>query len=166
MSTEMGQEPPDPAALRGQGWLPQDREADQTPARGIRPTETGRIVGVARAVNQRSEQSVVNRRSQVLIWTFRLERHDEEGRVLPPVAVELRGLNFKGVVSEGDWVEVSGSWRPGSVLRRKSVRNLSTGDRLRVIGRGRHAFGVLLAILLFLAWCAFAALLITGKINP
>jgi hypothetical protein len=150
--------------LRGAGWLPETGDnAEPLPA-GAPRAEAGRIVGVARAVNQRFEQSVVHRQNQLTVWTFRVERHDEEGRALSPVPVEIRGLNFKGNISEGDWVDVGRSWRPGSVLRPKRVHNLTTGDRLRVSGRGPRAFGFVIGIVLFAAWCTFAALLVLGKL--
>jgi hypothetical protein len=153
--------------LRGAGWLPETGDiAADPPSQGAPQAEAGRIVGVARAVNQRFEQSVLHRQNQLTVWTFRVERHDDEGRALPPVPVEIRGLNFKGVVSEGDWVDVGRSWRPGTVLHAKNVRNLTTGDRLHVTGRGPRAVGALFALVLFAAFCTFAALLVLGKIHP
>lgn len=153
--------------LRGAGWLPEtgDTAAD-APSQGMSRADAGRIVGVARAVNQRFEQSVLHRQNQLTVWTFRVERHDDEGGVLPPVPVEIRGLNFRGIIGEGDWVDVGRRWKPGTVLHPKSVHNLTTGDRLRVSGRRARAVGGLFALVLFIAWCAFAALLVLGVIHP
>jgi hypothetical protein len=94
------------------------------------------IIGQARIVQVRTEQKnpyellKVGDRSESIL-TFRVERFDEDGNRLPFVPVEMRASRFEGsMVSEGDWVEVSGRWSGGQTVRPKRLRNLTTGDTL------------------------------------
>lgn len=95
------------------------------------------------------------RRGPVIVWDFRLERRDPSGNPLPRVPVEMRGRAFVGSINNGDWVEVSGQWRRGVILRPARVMNLSTGVVVRAKGA---TIGIvqILGILMFLALLLFA----------
>ena len=64
----------------------------------------------------------------------------------------MRGFSFQGFLSEGDWVEFRGRWKPGKTLHPRSVRNLSTGGRFRVRGRPgvRNAIAFVLFVIVAL----------------
>jgi hypothetical protein len=65
------------------------------------------------------------------IWTFVLERFDEQGNRLAPVPVEMRALGFEGFIRDGDRVEIHGKWKQGEIFRPKEVRNLSTNSKVK-----------------------------------
>jgi tetratricopeptide (TPR) repeat protein len=96
------------------------------------PTSPGNIVGQARKINRRSERNPWLNNSQIVIWNLRIERIDESGHPLPPVPVELRGKNIVGDLTDGDCVEIPGSWRPGSSSRLSTLQNRTTGDVISV----------------------------------
>jgi hypothetical protein len=43
----------------------------------------------------------------------------------------MRGVSIEGVLHDGNWVNVSGKWRDGT-LRARKLRNLTTGATLRI----------------------------------
>lgn len=45
----------------------------------------------------------------------------------------MRGLKFKGSISDGDWVSVPGSWKPGELIQPSSVTNLTTGSEVSAV---------------------------------
>ena len=49
---------------------------------------------------------------------------------MQPVPVEMKGLKFEGTISEGDWVELPGQWKPGEVASPKKFVNLTTGAEI------------------------------------
>jgi hypothetical protein len=62
-----------------------------------------------------------------IIWTFRIERFDAEGNRQPPVPVQMAARSFDGFVTDGDRVSVYvGSWKPGRILKPKSLYNEGT----------------------------------------
>jgi hypothetical protein len=64
------------------------------------------------------------------ILSFRVDRFDDEGRRLQPVAVEMRGRSIRGVLNDGDSVDAG---RVGDgVLHPRKVRNLSTNSIVKV----------------------------------
>jgi hypothetical protein len=89
------------------------------------------IVGEARGVRERHEPHGSSR--DEIVWTFRVERHDQLGNRLPPVSVEMRGYRFDGALQDGDWVELDGQAQDGT-LRARSLRNLTTGSQVRAHG--------------------------------
>ena len=68
---------------------------------------------------------------------FRVEGRDEAGRPLPPVPVEIRGMEIQGLVADGDWVEIPASWRPGDPPL-KQVRNARNLEVIRGTGQAGH----------------------------
>lgn len=99
----------------------------------------------------------------VIIWSFRLERQDEQGQPLPRVAVEMRGTTYSGTIAPGDWVRVDQDWEPGSTLRTHRLTNLTTNSTVIAKGAGSavkatvYAYQalsllIMLGILAFIAW--------------
>lgn len=98
--------------------------------------------------------------------TFRIERHDDEGRTLTPVPVEMRGRSLDGVLNEGDWVEVHGDAEPGETLRPAEVRNVTTGGTFRArSGRRQMVIAVIVALVMVAVFLAGAAALLSGAYN-
>ncbi|HYN14994.1 MAG TPA: hypothetical protein VES66_04300 [Terriglobales bacterium] len=85
----------------------------------------------------------------VVIWNFRLVRTGPDGKALPPVAVEMRGLElgkpaFEGSLVNGDEVEVDAPGHiPGDIIHPLEVRNLSSNCVVR--GRTRSIVSRVLA---------------------
>ncbi|HZX03735.1 hypothetical protein, partial [Kribbella sp.] len=84
--------------------------------------------GIARNVQYRSEARSENGAIQVL--TLRLEQHDNVGKELQPVQVELRALALQGQVVDGESVTITGKWRGGRLVAREIVSE-STGVAVR-----------------------------------
>ncbi len=133
----------EPASPAGQGWRPRESvlpeaivgpkrvpEPDRVPAD---PGASDVLVGVARAVHERSEGASDPPK---IVWTFRLERYDAAGNRLQPVPVEMRGRSFEGAISEGDTLEVRARWREGTTLRASRATNLTTGAVVQAKGYG------------------------------
>lgn len=66
------------------------------------------------------------------VWDFRVDSWDAAGVSQPPVAVEMRGVEIKGSVGDGDWVEIEGQWKPGDVFIVRSLKNISQNARVVV----------------------------------
>ena len=109
-------------------------------APGTAPRKRGRGVvrGVARNIQTRKGQDDRE------ILALRVDRFDDSGNRLTPVAVEYRGYTG-GQVSDGEEVEATGRWKHGT-LRADKVRNLSTGADVR--GSSRSVFIVQLVMFL------------------
>lgn len=134
--------PPATGDPAGRGWRPASGTAG-----GPLPAEPDRggLSGQVRSLQQRTEFTGQGQGRQVV--TFRLERHDAAGNRLQPVPVELRGTSFRGSLNDGDWVQVQGRQRGGTIYAR-AVRNLTTGGAVKVSTR---RFVTVLAIILMLA---------------
>ena len=57
--------------------------------------------------------------------TFRLDVADSNGNLVRTVGVKMRSFHVRGIVENGDWLEVDKISRTGKV---KSLSNLSTGQ--------------------------------------
>lgn len=142
----------------GAGWRPPPVESDESGTANPRPppaVPTGppaepdgspeaasAVTGEARGVTQRVEHAEQ-------VWTLRVERHDRHGNRLQPVAVEMRGERFDGSVSDGDWIEVTGRWREGTLVADR-VANVTTGGSLHT-RRWSPVYLVVVAAVLALA---------------
>jgi hypothetical protein len=84
-----------------------------------------KVIGEAHEYRPRSEGTAFT------VWSFRVDRYDKSGNRLPPVPVEMKGLQFDGSLSEGDWVEVPGAWKPGEVMKPTRFNNLTTGATIK-----------------------------------
>jgi hypothetical protein len=115
------------------GGTPDQKQSPAVPPAGIhaaRPQWTAsgnRVIGEAREVRQRAESEGAINWS---ITSFRVERYDKAGNRLQPVPVEMRATKFNGTLSEGDWVEIPGSWQPGQVMKPRQVNDLTTGAQV------------------------------------
>ena len=110
----------DAPGLAGAGWQPS--------ARGSQKTSAG-IEGEVRGFRERSETDRNPFKGPTIVWTFHVERYDPSGR-LQPVPVQMRGRSFDGAINEGDKVQVSGKWRPGSRVPGSGViRGRGSGER-------------------------------------
>jgi plastocyanin len=116
----------------------------------------GPIRGQARTIQHRVEQDPWLARTSFIIWSFRVDRLDDQGNKLSPVPVEMRGRRIEGALVEGDWVEVPGKWRPGETLETKRIRNLSTGANVKARGDIGRGFQVAILVVFVLAFLAFA----------
>jgi hypothetical protein len=117
----------------------------------------GGIVGRARAIQLRSQQDLWLGRGVLERLTFRVERTDEAGNLLPPIPVEIRGARISGTISEGDWVEVRGRRRRDGTVRATRIQNLTTSETIRARNVLRWVALALvglfvIAFLLFAAW--------------
>ena len=96
----------------------------------------GSVRGIARGVQTRRESD-----TERDILAFRVDRYDSSGNRLPAVAVELRDHRH-GYVNEGEEVEVSGTFKRGTLIADRIV-NLSTNAEVRGPGLARNiAMGI------------------------
>jgi hypothetical protein len=84
------------------------------------------------------------------MFTFRIECQGEDGETIAVVPVEMRGLSFRGSLSEGDVVQIAREWRLGDTLEPREIDNLTTGGRFRAKGLRRNQ--QLVGFLVFLAF--------------
>lgn len=104
-----------------QGGAISETQAPKFSARG------NRVIGEVRDFRERRE---TEGQYTWTIWNFRVERYDDSGNQMQPVPVEIKGMKFEGAVSEGDWVELPGDWKPGEVASPKKFTNLTTGAEI------------------------------------
>lgn len=113
----------------GKGWRPAPIEpsppATIQQRRGHIVARPGHFVGEAHNVEQRSSFGARNA-PPTLVRNFRVVAYDGVGNRLSPVQVEMSGLNFTGMISEGDWVEVPGTPGDGSAMFPATVYNHTT----------------------------------------
>ena len=119
------------------------------------------VIGTARGLASRTE--VYGDGGSITTITFRIEPEGEGAR---PVAVQVKGIGFNGVVGDGELVEARGTLRNG-VLETNEVYSHDTGATLKVRWSwavikktGMAAGAVVLAIM------AFVALALVGVVNP
>jgi hypothetical protein len=91
----------------------------------------------------------------VLVWDFRLERHDEAKHPLPRMAVEMRGPAFEGSISNGDIVEVEGHLGSSNVLHANRLRNLSTNATVSARGIVTRRISTFVFLLIFVVVAGF-----------
>lgn len=159
--------------------VPQGAVASSSPsAPPIQPGGHGGIVGIARNVQQMSEQSGYmsggwgGRQGaygySVQVLKFRLEQYDQSGNRTRMMDVEMRGLSIPGRIIDGDWVEVFGRVE-GGLIHAKRIANLTTGAivKTRGIPIAIKVFMVIIAIVVVIGF-AFVVYLIVfqGILNP
>jgi hypothetical protein len=149
VASTAGPTPEPKVAQRSRGTYVASRRAASSDA--AKAAGRGRVVGVARDVKIRTEPVGRNGRRTEQVLNFRVDRFDEEGRKLPSVAVEMRGRSLRGVLGEGDSVDVGRA--KGGVLQPRRVRNLSTNSVVRV--RRSHPFVRFLVVVLVILVVAF-----------
>ena len=117
---------------------------------------TVRLTGQVSGFQQRYEPT---RAGSVTVWDFRIDRHDGDGKPLPRVAAEMRGMRIEGGLSIGDWVETDSKWRPGKTLQLRNIKNLSTNSVVEAHGAGKpgRVFGRIGKTIFILVWLAIAS---------
>ena len=83
------------------------------------------IEGQVRGLQTRTEP--LGNASHRTVWSFRIERFDTAGNLELLVPVEMRGISFKGSLTEGDRVRVLSGRQKGGTLVASKVRNETTG---------------------------------------
>jgi hypothetical protein len=113
--------------------------------------------GEARGVQIRSEPRP---NGSIDILTFRVERFDQQGDRLAPIPVEMEGT-IRGVLNEGDKVEINADWKAGQTLAPKRFRNLTTGGEVGIptVGLGGRILGYVV-----IAFIALIAVTVIGLI--
>ena len=97
----------------------------------MRSRRNDSIVGRITGVNRRQE-AFAGSPSGVQVFDLRLQAYDDSGREARQYTASLRGRKIHGSVPNvGDWVELEPRYRRG-VLMPTKVRNLVTGDLIRV----------------------------------
>lgn len=113
------------------------------------PSARGKGVaqGQVRAVQQRTETDGQN--GSAVVLTFRLERYDDAGDRLRPIPVQVRAPAFDGALSEGDQVQVFGTWKDGT-LHSKRIVNLTTGATVKAqsMAKGLIVFLAIVAVMI------------------
>lgn len=144
--------PPERAAGRAPEPVPAGRRAGGSPSSGRTRQPAFEAPGAAGPGVVEGQVRDLNRRSEAMgesasreVWTFRVERFDETGNRVLLVPVEMRGLSFRGVMADGDWVRVRGRSTDGT-LRASRVENLSTGAS--VDARGVPKAAVVVAVVI------------------
>ena len=94
------------------------------------------LQGVVRGFREsrQSASGFNNMRSEVLVWTFQLERHSETEQRLDPVAVEMRGKYFSGFINEGNVVRLYEKAWQGGIVRTKRVYNVTFKEDIKAHG--------------------------------
>ena len=78
------------------------------------------------------------------VWDFRVDGEDQNGGPVA-TAVEMRGIQFSGSIGEGDLVEIAAPWKPGQIVRVKSVRNITQNSTVTASGHPGSGGGGLAA---------------------
>ena len=92
------------------------------------------------------------------VISFRLERHDESGKPLPRLAVEMRGVSLRGPIANGDRVELVGKQDSSGVVHTQRVQNVSTNSEVTMVAAPFQAlqsptavrFSMILIIIIFI----------------
>jgi FHA domain len=118
----------------------------------LRPRgRVGRVRGVARSIQIRRAMDEQD------ILALRVDRYDDTGNRLQPVAVEFHGYTG-GQISDGEEVEVTGKWSSGT-LRASKIVNVTTSAEIRGVPRAvRIIQWVVVSVVL--GFIAFIAILI------
>ncbi len=109
------------------GWRPFKKAATAGPN-----AISNNLEGVVRGFKE--SRQIVNRfinsyqDSEVIVWSFQLERHSETEDRLDPIPVEMRGKNFSGIINEGNVVRLYEKSWPGGIVHTKRVYNVTFKD--------------------------------------
>ncbi len=114
------------------------------------------VRGVARNVHQEAQ-------NQARVLIFRIERYDPSGNRLSPAGVEFRGYK-SGQLSDGEEVEVIGSWKRGT-LRASKVTNLTTHAQIVGPTVVAKAATRLFVTIFIIVWCSIALFIIAALLS-
>ena len=119
------------------------------------------VTGSVRQLRER--QNVVGNSTQT-VWSFRLERYDEndeEKKELRPIAVEMVGQEFTGAIAEGDKVTIRLNGQiSGGIIRTNTLFNETTNSVVKsaaVSPKSLIGIGVVAAIFIIIAITMFAS---------
>lgn len=148
---------PSPAPIRGRQSIDAVPPGSDRPEPVAPPGRIGAgtvfVTGIARNVQVRQETN-----NQFPAMVLRVDVYDSRGNRLPAVSVHVDKFR-RGHVSEGEEVEVHGTWKRGT-LHARSMKNLTTGAE---IVSGMHG-GEKIAVAIFLTIFATVFLVIAGVI--
>jgi PASTA domain len=165
-SSKITEPSPESAVVPSSSTLtdPPGKRRSQGPAvaRTLTTSETGkdvtRVGGLARDV-------VMGPRSgepPMQVLTFRVERDNRPGTRLEPISVEMRGPRIRGAVTEGERVEVRGTWRHGT-LEADEVTTWA-GSTVRVLRPSKAVKATLVAVtVVVVAGLVAAAVLVSAQ---
>ncbi|MFK3669874.1 hypothetical protein ACI2IX_06845 [Leifsonia aquatica] len=110
-------------------------------------------------------------RSYGAVWDLQVTTTDPSGRPGTVIAVELRGTRMHGSVAEGDWIEVDAPPKSGTLLRVRSLRNLTMNSEVVASGPSGRASGLratltVLFVLAFLTVVGWVGWLILSGQSP
>ncbi len=99
------------------------------------------VTGEIRKIDKRKEKTAWWKGEEDTIYSFVVERFDEQGNAGPSVGVEIMSKSgFDGLLSEGDQVTFFADKRmPSGALKVGALRNLTTGTLFgerRAVKRG------------------------------
>ena len=130
--------------------------ADASSKRGVSPVR----IGMVRDLKQRTESRGEGQNTRTeQVMTFRAERYDDNGNRRPPIAIELRGKALWGVVSDGDWVQLSPEWSAAQTVSVEQMMNVTTGA---LFGVERHRPHYVVYVLVGLAVVGMGTALLGG----
>jgi hypothetical protein len=108
--------------------------------------------GIVTGMQQRME---AYGRLYYTVLSFRLERTDDAGHPMTPIAVEMRGRRFRGGITNGDVVDIGQFPQPGIVARPRVVRNLTVGTDVQAIGGPFPTVAAVIALVIFTVFLIF-----------
>jgi hypothetical protein len=120
---------PPPVAASAGIAPPRPAHATAPPEAPPREPSPGATVGRVGAV-QREMAPWRGKPAAQAVWRFRIQVWQPAPGQPSVAAVEMRGNEIKGWLSEGDWVEIEDSPRDGG-FRPKELSNLTTGERVK-----------------------------------
>lgn len=124
----------------GNQWDPPGTKPQDSPAPSVAVKGVLRVQGVARDVVTGSGTG----EPPVQVLTFRVERDERQGGRPEPISVEMRGPRIRGAVTEGERVDVLGTWRDGMLLADEI--DTSTGSTVRVPRANKAVKAILAAV--------------------
>jgi hypothetical protein len=148
--------PPVPVQPYSQAGAAGQAVAGNDPIGSRRNGGFGQVRGVARNVKRQAQD-------HVSVLLFRVERYDGSGNRLSPVAVEFR--NYKsGQLSDGEEVEVIGSWKHGT-LRASKISNLTTHVEVRGPSIAAKTARNLFITIFLIIWGTIALVVVVGLLS-
>lgn len=93
-----------------------------------------------------------------IVITFRVERYDGSGNRLQPVPVQMQGFSFKGVLHEGDLIEIKAKKKGQQIVRTNKLFNITSDSKF--IAKKHRIKGFLYVLSVIVGSLPFLALVI------